>query len=229
MGAHITIATHMLGDKRVGRIVDGKSLDNDATIQEAIDYGYVVGKKEVIGQAVKGVLKAMSDGVAKDGNGRKVNEFVSLQAFAKGRLDDITDEIDKSKITVRTVARALKELKPDTTGWGYTIEGSSSNTLSITSVTSGEVIGEVMVGAAVDMNGYGLTYNQMTDSVKWAVVGTSKTGTVLAEHITSDWTRLTVAAAAFGTLAPSDKGKTIVFTVKIGGKTVVKSATLNAA
>jgi len=226
MGAHITIATQMLGNKRVGRIVDGKTLDNDATIQEAIDYGFVVGKKEVIGQAVKGVLKAMADGVAKDGNGRKVNELVSLQAYAKGRLDDITDEIDKTKIDVRVVARALKELMPDTTGWSYTVEGSTSGTLSVSSITTGEMIGEIVVGEDVDINGYGLAIGT-GDTVKWAVTGTAKSGTVDASKLSGSWTRLTVTGNALAELNdPQYNGKTIVWTLKIGGKTVVKSATL---
>ena len=58
MGATIKITTHVLRDRRVGQIVENPGLDSDATVQEAIDYGYVVGKKEVIKAQAEGVLEA---------------------------------------------------------------------------------------------------------------------------------------------------------------------------
>jgi len=226
MGAHITIATQMLGDKRVGRIVDGKTLGNDETIQEAIDYAFVVGKKEVIGQSVKGVLKAMVDGIARDGNGRKINEVISLQPYAKGRLAEVTDNIDKSKLSVRLVARALKELAPDTRDWTFSVEGSNSNTVTVSSITTGEVIGEIVVGENIALNGFGLALGE-GDTVRWAVLTTTKSGTVAAAKLSGTWTRLTVTGDALAELnAPEYNGKVIVFTLTVGGKTVVKSATL---
>jgi len=226
MSAHITIATHMLGDKRVGQIVNAKTLNNDETIQEAIDYAYVVGKKEAIGQTVKGVLKAMSDGVSRDGNGRKINELISLQPFMKGRLEDVTDNVDKSKLNVRLVARALKELAPDTRDWSFTVEGSASSTVTVSSITTGEVIGEIVVGENIALNGFGLELGA-SDTVKWAVTGTAKSGTVAAAKLAGTWTRLTITGDALAELAAAEyNGKIIVFTLTVGGKTVVKSATL---
>jgi len=229
MSAHLIISSHMLGEKRVGQIVDGKTLGNDETIQEAIDGGYVVGKKEVIGQSVKGVLKAMADGVAKDGNGRKVNEFFSLQPYVKGRLDEPTDDIDKSKLAVRLVARALKELGVDTSDWSFTVEGTSSDTLNISSVTTGEEIGVITIGKSVEFNGFGLETKE-GDTVSWTVEGTAKSGTVPASLLSGDWTRLNVGATALSELNdPQYNGKVIVWKLKIGGKTAVKSATIRVS
>ena len=227
MGAKINITTHLLGDKRVGRIDGRKTLSNDETIAEAIDYGYVVGKKELVSQAVKGVLKAMCDGVGKDGNGRKVDALLSLQAYPKGRLDDITDDIDRDRLDVRLVARTLKELRPDTSGWSFIVEGSTDTTLNLTSITTGEQTGVIKVGEAIDLNGFGFT----TDcTVAWAVSGTAKSGTVASEKITCDWTRLTLEGDALAELASSEyHGKTIVFTVRSGSKRARKAAELVVA
>ena len=224
MGAKINITTHMLGDKRVGTIEGQKTLSNDETIAEAIDYGYVVGKKELVSQSVKGVLKAMADGVSKDGNGRKIDEYLSLQAYAKGRLDDITDDIDRDKLDVRLVARALKELKPDVSGWSFIVEGTTTSDMNLTSITTGETVGVIRVGEAVDINGFGLSADY---EVGWKVSETGKSGTVAAAKVTGDWTRLTIAGDALAELNTSEyDGKTIVFTVRNGTKFAKKSAEL---
>ena len=49
MAANMTVVTHLLNGRRVGRFANRKTLNNDETIQEAIDGGYVVGKKDIIG------------------------------------------------------------------------------------------------------------------------------------------------------------------------------------
>lgn len=56
MATQVKIDTHDLNGVRVGQIVDNPGLDSDATVQEAIDYGYVVGKKEAIKAQADGVL-----------------------------------------------------------------------------------------------------------------------------------------------------------------------------
>jgi hydroxymethylpyrimidine pyrophosphatase-like HAD family hydrolase len=100
----------MLGEQRVGRIEDLVTLDNDTTIQEALDYGYVVGKKESIKQLVSGVLKAMVDGIKKDGDGRKIDNFLSINAYARAYLKDVTDDFNRLNGKIALRARMLKEL-----------------------------------------------------------------------------------------------------------------------
>ena len=229
MAANMTVVTNLLNGRRVGRFANRKTLNNDETIQEAIDGGYVVGKKEIIGATAKGVLRGMVVGVQKDGNGRKINEFISLQPYAKCHLDDPTDPVTKDNCKVRVVARALKELQPDTSNWSFAIEGASSDTLNITSVTTGEVIGEIVVGENVDFNGFGLTMGG-GDSLAWSVPGTAKSGTVADASIESSWTRLTVTGNALAELASAEyNGKMIAFVLKVGNATVSKSATLKVA
>jgi len=226
MSARMTVATSLLNGRRIGHFTSVKTLTNDETIQEAIDGGYVVGKKEAIGSTAKGVLRGMVAGIQKDGNGRKVNEFISIQPFAKCFLPDPTDSVSKDNCKVRLVARALKEMKPDTTNWSFAVEGASSDTLNISTITTGEVVGEIVVGENIDLNGFGLAMGT-GDTLKWAVPGSAKSGTVAAAKITSSWTRITVLGDALSELASAAyDGALIVFTLKIGSKTVVKSATL---
>ena len=119
----VTVGT--LNGRNIGRFTDLETLDSDATLQEALDYGYVTGKRPSLAAAAEGVLKAMIDGVKKDGNGRKIDDFVSINAFARGSLKDICDELDRKNVKVSVRARMLKEFKVDTTQWSFVIEGST--------------------------------------------------------------------------------------------------------
>jgi len=226
MSANITIVTHQLGDQRVGRIADMKTLTNDETIQEALDLGYVVGQPSIISANVKGVLKAMLNGLQKDGDGRKVDRILSLQVYANGSLDDVCDDLDRSKIAFKAAARVLKDLKIDTSGWTFTVEG-ATGALVISSISTGEMAGVIVPGEAVAINGSGLMDGDVT--ITWAVPEKSKTGTVAAAKITRDATRITLAADALSELDdPQYNDKTIVFNIKVGNRTAVKSALLNA-
>jgi len=224
MAANMTVVTNLLNGHRVGRFANRKTLSNDETIQEAIEGGYVTGKKENIGQNAKGVLRGMIIGIQKDGNGRKINEFISLQPVIKGSLLDDTDTIDKKNLRVRVAARTLKELQPDTSAWSFTLEGTTSETLNITSITTGDELNVVEINKAIALNGFGL---KDPTEVKWAVVGTTKSGTVAAAKITSEWTRITLAADVLSELASTTyNGLTLVVTVKVGAQMVTKTATL---
>ena len=223
MGTKCKIATYMLGDKRVGRIEGLQTLDNDATIQEAIDYGYVVGKKEAIKLIVAGVLKAMADGVKKDGDGRKIDGYLSVNAWPKCYLEDLTDDLNRSNAKVVMRARMLKEFRLDTAGWSFIVEGAMGN-LEVTVVTSGDKVGEIILGEDVHLNGKGLAMGE-GDSITWAVPDTGASGAVDAQHIESDDTRITIAAAADLAVAAND-GKDVVFTVTVGNRKAVKSAVM---
>ena len=225
MGAQVTIATHLLNGRRVGQVMDPKSLDNTATIQEAIDYGYALGKVEQIGYNAKGVLKSMINGISKDGNGRKIDEFFSIQPSVQGRLGDVTDDIDRDKIKVVAHARTLKNLKFDTSDWTVTLEGTTGD-LTINSISTGETTGVIVVGEDVAINGFGLKLSD-GDSVKWSVPGTAKSGTIAAASLSGDTTRLTIDGDALSELDSAEyDGKTIVFTLAIGTNRGVKSAVL---
>ena len=222
MGAKVTIETHLLNDKRVGRIANLKTLTNDETIQEAIDMGYVVGKPQLISANVKGVLKCMVDAVSKDGNGRKIDSYFSIQPSVQGKLDDVTDDIDKSKLTVKALARNLKEMTVDTDGWNFTVEGSTGS-LVINSISTGEKTGEVVLGEDVNINGIALDNGAV--SIKWKVAELSAEGTVTAAEIKSrDYSRITIDEAALEALESLEaNGKTIVFDITCGNNRAVKS------
>ena len=122
-------------------------------------------------------------------------------------------------------ARMLKEFKVDTTQWSFIVEG-STGTFTIEVVTTGEKLGEIVLGEDVKLNGKGLAMGE-GDSVSWSVPETGESGTVGASSITSDATRITIGRDGLHELFVSaNDGKTIVFTARIGGKKSVKSATM---
>lgn len=229
MSATIKITTHVLNDKRVGQIVENPGFDSDATIQEAIDYGYVVGKKEVIKAQAEGVLKAMFKGVEADGNGRKIDEIISLQPFAVGALEDVTDDITKEKIGARLIARMLKQMKLDDSGFSFVIEG-ATGTLRITVITTGEDEGVIVLGEDVKLNGMELKMSE-GDTISYRVPESGVEGVIGADAITSEATRITLGADALSALKAdaANNGRDIVFTVKIGSKKIVKAARMRIA
>ena len=223
MGAMITVSTHYLGDKLVGNIVNPKTLGNDETIKEAIQYNYVIGQPEQIGYNAKGVLKSMIKGISKDADGRKIDEFFSVQPTIKGKGDDITDDIDKSKIAVLAKARALKKLKLDTSDWNVMIEG-TSGALAINGISTGEESGQIVIGEDVGINGFGLKLGE-GDTISWSVPEAGKSGVVAAAKLTSDMTRITIDGDALEELDDSAyNGMQIIWTLKIGTCRGVKSA-----
>ena len=190
-----------------------------------MDYGYVTGKESSLAAVAEGVCKAMIDGIRKDGNGRKIDDFISINAFAKGSLKDICDELTRANARVSVRARMLKEFKVDTTEWSFIIEG-STGTFSIEVITTGEKLGEIVLGENVKLNGKELTMGE-GDSVSWSVPETGESGTVGASFVTSDATRITIARDGLQELFDAaNDGKTVVFTVRIGNKKSVKSATM---
>ena len=227
MSARLIIATHVLNGRRVGRIANLKTLDDVATIKEAVENGYVVGKPEVVRSQTCGVLKAMLAGLQRDGDGRKIDGYLSIHAFPKGKLADVTDEIVPGSIKVNARARMLKEFKFDPSDWSFIIEG-STGTLTVYVISTGEKAGEIVLGEDVMINGTELAMGE-GDTLGWEVPDLSRHGNISASDITSDGTRITVDGDALAQLAgdPAADGKQIVFTLKIGGKKAVKSAVMH--
>ena len=221
----LVINTHDLNGHTVGQIMNQETLDGKATLQEAIDQGYVTGKPQVLLSIVEGVLKAMNDGVQKDGNGRKIDGYLSINAFLANRLEHICDEINRKNAKVNVRARMLKEFKIDTSGWSIVIEG-SMGTFQLEVITTGEKVGEVRTGEDVLLNGKNLTLGE-DDVVSFAVPEMGVERTVSAANLTSNATRITVARDGWQELFDEDyDGKTVVFTVKIGNKIARKSAVI---
>ena len=143
----------------------------------------MTGKKTSLAAVAEGVCKAMIDGIKKDGNGRKIDDFVSINAFARGSLKDICDELAKGGVKVSARARMLKEFKVDTAQWSFIIEG-STGTFVIEVITTGEKLGEIVLGENVKLNGKELTMGE-GDSVSWSVPETGESGTVAAQFVTT--------------------------------------------
>jgi len=230
MSAQMKVQTTLLGDKRVGCFVDLKALDTAATVKEAIDKGYLVGKLELIVSVVSGVIRSMVAGVSRDGNGRKVDGIVSLQPSLRCKLADNCEPVTKDNVEAKLRARVLSEGLVDATDWSFTVEGATGS-LNIESITTGEVMGEVVVGEAIDFNGTGLNLTNAA-TLSWvANDGTqTKTGTVQKSALTCSENRITTAANVLASLTGDTwDGKTVVFNISDSGKTAIKSATLRVA
>jgi len=95
-------------------------------------------------------------------------------------------------------------------------------------ITTGEEVGVIYFNEDVAINGRELAMGA-GDSITWVVPETGATGTVAAQHVTSDATRITIAKAGLADLfAAENDGCDAVFTVRIGNRKAVKSALLNA-
>ena len=221
----VIINTHNLNGRNVGQITNLEALDGDATLLEAINQGYVTGKQPVLASIVEGVLKAMVDGVNKDGNGRKIDGYLSINAYLANRLANICDEINRKNAKINLRARMLKEFKLDTSGWNIIVEGSMGE-FQLEVVTTGERLGEVVTGKNVLINGKNLTLGE-GDTVSFSVPEMGVERTVSAANVTSDASRITVARDAWQELFDEDyDGKTVVWTVKIGNKVARKAAVI---
>ena len=223
----IKVQVYDLNGRKVGRIVDQKTIDSDATLDEALKFGYVVGQKPSIKANVEGVLRCMVDGIQRDGNGRKIDGFVSLNAYAKGVIKELTDEYTAKNVVVR--ARMLKEFqsKVDAGKFSILIEG-ATGAFVIETVTSGEKSGEYVIGRNLMLNGTNLTMGE-GDTLSYAIPETGVTGEVAASYITSAPTRITVARDGLQPLFDAgNDGKDVVFTLKIANKKATKIAVMRS-
>ena len=220
------IITRMLGDQRVGYFDDQEALSSDLTIKEAIDGGYVTGKVTVITQMLEAVFGAMKDGVGKDGNGRKIDGYISINAFLRTYLKDVTDNVTRENAKVVLRARMLNKFDVDTSDWSFVIVDGMVNFL-LEVITTGEETDVIHLGEDVMINGRGLELVD-GDTVSWLVPEDGASGTVAASYITSDATRITIDRDGLQELYGHEEydGKTIVFTVRIGNKIGTKRATM---
>ena len=212
--------THTLGDQLVGQFAEEDGLDTDATLSEALEYGFVTSmQKEALLAQIQGVFKAMIRGVETDGNGRKIDGFVSINPFARGRLDDICDEYTASVAKVVAIARMLKEFDIDTSDWSFVIEGSVGS-IVVNVVTTGEAVGVVRSGEDIMINGLHLA----GASVGFELPDGHHYG-IAPEYVTSDESRVTIGKDGLADLAAhAADGDIVKFKVAVGNSIGYKSA-----
>ena len=212
--------THTLGDQLVGQFAEEDGLDTDATLNEALEYGFVTSmQKEALLAQIQGVFKAMIRGVETDGNGRKIDGFVSINPFARGRLADICDEYSRSVAHVVAICRMLKAFEIDTSGWQFVIEGSTGN-LVVNVVTTGEEVGVVRSGEDIMINGLHLS----GASVGFELPDGHHYG-IAPEYVTSDESRVTIDKDGLADLAAhAADGDIVKFKVVVGNSIGYKSA-----
>ena len=215
-----TVITHTLGDQLVGQFTEEDGLDTDATLGEALEYGFVTSiQKEALLAQIQGVFKAIVRGIETDGNGRKIDGYVSINPFARGRLDDICDEYTAEIAKVVAIARMLKELDIDTSDWSFVIEGSVGSVV-VNVVTTGEEVGVVRSGEDIMINGLHLS----GASVGFELPDGHHYG-IASEYVTSDETRVTIDKDGLADLAAhAADGDIVKFKVTVGNSIGYKSA-----
>lgn len=229
MGAKIKIQVFDLNGHKVGRIIDQKTLDSDATLKEALSYGYVVGQIPAIASSTGGVLHSMIDSIQRDGNGRKIDDYISLNAYAKGSIKEMTDAYEAKNVVVR--AQMLKEFqsKVDPSKFKILIEG-AAGTFLIETVSTGEESGVVVLDEDLFLNGNNFAFNPADgDKLTFSVPDTGVEGEVDAQYVTCTPTRITVLRDGLQEMVDSrHDGKEVIFTLKIHGKIAKKIAVMRA-
>jgi len=211
----------------VGQIVGMKTLGTDECIAEAVKDAYVLGKPNYIRAHVEGILKSMIDHIGRDANGRKIDGYFSFIPYLKGRIEKITEGVDPARNYVKVVARALKEMKIDTSGWTFVIEGTEGN-LRIFNISTGESANVVTVGKTIIVTGNNVTLSE-DDTIDWSVPGTAKAGTFAVSTMTSDATTITINDTLASLNDPAYDGMAILFSFEINGRRATKSAILHVA
>ncbi len=187
---------------------------------------YVTGKASVIEGVVKAVFKAMGDAIQKDGRGRSIDGYVSINAFPKGGwMADPCDSLDRAKLKVNLRAKMLKEFKVDVSTWSF-LFGNETVNFILESITTGETLGEIVLGEDVFINGRDIELAE-GDTVSYRIPDTGAQGTFGASDLTSDATRITVPKELLASLVTEENdGLRIDWAVRIGNKSAQKSATL---
>lgn len=208
----------------VGQITGNKTLGTDEVIAEAIRDSYVNGQPGYIKSNITNVMRSMIDHISLDGNGRKIDGYFSFIPYLKGRIEDIARGIDPESNYVKVIARALKEMKIDTSDWTFVIEGAEGN-LRVFNLSTGEELNVVRIGEPIVATGLNLRLGE-GDTIDWSVAGTEKSGTFAADSIASDATTITVSDPLEEISGPEYNGMSLVLTFRIGGKKAVKSAVI---
>lgn len=228
--ADIKLQTYVLNGRTVSRIVDQRTMDSDATLDEAITKGHVVGKKTLVKAQTESILASIADRISATGDGRTVDGIFTVNAFPRNRIPSMTDEYVDADVVLR--ARALKECQRFVRDTDHTvvIVNAATGHTTIESVSTGEKSGEILLGPGasgdIAINGRELSLGD-GDTVVWTIPSTGESGTVDSTRVTSEETRITVEAAALAAVAnPAHDGKEIVFTVTIMDKPTSKKAVM---
>ena len=208
--------------------VNKQTVPLDGAITEALAGNYCTGQKTLIRNFFFGLMQSMADGVRRDGHARQIANFLTVYPVFKGEINlDRGYDPEVNGVMIR--ARLLNEMDLDISDWSFEDVTPGKKSFTLTSCTTGEVIGEYRVGEIGHINGKELPSTLMGEEIRvhWAVEGTNKSGDIPAAKLSSEADRADIAADALAEIASEEyDGKTIVFTVRGNFSSAKISATL---
>lgn len=211
--------------------VDKETVPLETSIREALQGNYATGQETLIKNLFMGVMQSMIAGVVRDGHPRTLAGLITVYLVVKGEFD-LEKGWDDEVNSIRVRARLLNELDIDITGWVFEDVTPGKRSFSITTVKAGDVKGEYVIGKPGEINGDRFPNTQLGETIRvdWAVEGTDRAGTLDAELVASDATRIDIDESAFAELkTPECDGKTLTFTVRGNFSNRKKSAVIRYA
>ena len=208
--------------------VNKQTVPLDGAITEALAGNYCTGQATLIRNFFFGLMQSMADGVRRDGHARQIANFLTVYPVFKGEIDlDRGYDPEVNGVMIR--ARLLNEMDLDITDWSFEDVTDGKRSFKLDSVKAGPVMGVYQLGETGNLNGKDLPSTEAGETLRvhWAVEGTDKSGDIPAEKISSDVSRIDIAADALAEIATAEyDGKTVVFTVRGNFSSAKISATL---
>ena len=200
------------GGARV-QIVDKTTIPLETSIKEAVKGMTVVGDELLVQAQFEGIMRSMAEGVARDGNARQLDDFLTVYAQPYGPIDlDKGWDSDVNGFSIK--ARLLNEMEIDITEWTFNDVTKGRKAFKVESVSTGESDEAIILGEVVHVNGGEFPEIAKT-RVEWSVTDTDKSGEVASAHLSGDCSRIDIAAAALEEIkSEAYDGKEIVFTVR---------------
>ena len=208
--------------------VNKQTVPLDGAITEALAGNYCTGQATLIRNFFFGIMQSMADGVRRDGHARQIANFLTVYPVFKGEID-LERGYDPEVNGVMIRARLLNEMDLDITDWSFEDVTEGKKSFKLDSVKAGPVIGEYHVGEIGHVNGKDLPSTEAGETLRvhWAVEGTHKSGDIPAAKLSSDVSRIDIAADALDERKDEQyNGKTVVFTVRGNFSSAKISATL---
>ena len=196
--------------------VNKQTVPLDGAITEALAGNYCTGQATLIRNFFFGLMQSMADGVRRDGHARQIANFLTVYPVFKGEID-LERGYDPEVNGVMIRARLLNEMDLDISDWSFEDVTEGKRSFKLDSVKAGPVIGEYLLGETGHLNGKDLPSTEAGETLRihWEVEGTDKSGDIPAEKMTSDVSRIDIAADALAEIASEEYGgKTVVFTVR---------------
>lgn len=196
--------------------VNKETVPLDTSIKEAIEGNFITGQESLVKGYFTGTLASMFQGVSRDGHPRTLAGLITLYIGVKGEID-LEKGWDPEKNSLILKARLLKDLKLKTKGWEFQDVTPGKRAFKLATVQAGAVKGVYELGKGGEINGDFLPNTELGEEIRvdWVVEGTDKSGTLDAELVSSNATRINIDAEALEELKSAEyDGKKIIFTVR---------------